>query len=154
MVLCELQAGKHPFKLGGRFDAFNRIGLASLCGLPSRPVQARAPHHGWKPDGWGKVVVGHLQLALGSDRLGVSDPRTDYASSLGIALYSWLAVRVGLASMPSGVTWRHLMSAGCLGGFGFTMSFFIACLAFENPAYTDQAKMGVLVASTIAGLIG
>ena len=49
--------------------------------------------------------------------------------------------------------WRHLRGADCLGGVGFTMSLFIAHLAFVNPSYTDQAKMGVLVASTIAGLI-
>jgi len=73
---------------------------------------------------------------------------------LGITLFSWLAVRVGLASLPSGVTWRHLLGAGCLGGIGFTMSLFIAHLAFESPVYMHQAKMGVLAASVIAGLIG
>ncbi|MGB2987948.1 MAG: Na+/H+ antiporter NhaA [Phycisphaerae bacterium] len=73
---------------------------------------------------------------------------------VGITLSSWLAVRVGLASLPSGVTWRHLLGAGCLGGIGFTMSLFIAHLAFERPVYIYQAKVGVLAASVIAGLVG
>jgi NhaA family Na+:H+ antiporter len=73
---------------------------------------------------------------------------------LGITLSSWLAVRAGIASLPSGVAWRHLLGAGCLGGIGFTMSLFIAHLAFESPAHTDQAKMGVLAGSVIAGLTG
>jgi NhaA family Na+:H+ antiporter len=73
---------------------------------------------------------------------------------LGITLFSWLAVRVGLASLPSGVTWRYLLGAGCLGGIGFTMSLFIAHLAFDNPVYIHQAKLGVLAASVIAGLLG
>jgi len=73
---------------------------------------------------------------------------------IGITLSSWLAVRLGLASLPSGVTWWHLLGAGCLGGIGFTMSLFIAHLAFENPVYIHQAKMGVLAASVIAGLTG
>lgn len=73
---------------------------------------------------------------------------------LGITLSSWLAVRVGLASLPSGVTWRHLLGAGCLGGIGFTMSLFIAHLAFESPVYIHQAKIGVLAASVISGLVG
>jgi NhaA family Na+:H+ antiporter len=73
---------------------------------------------------------------------------------LGITLSSWLAIRVGLASLPSGVAWRHLLGAGCLGGIGFTMSLFIAHLAFESPVYIRQAKIGVLAASVIAGLLG
>ena len=73
---------------------------------------------------------------------------------IGITLASWLAVRLGLASLPSGVTWRQLLGAGCLGGIGFTMSLFIAHLAFESPVYIHQAKIGVLAASVIAGVLG
>jgi NhaA family Na+:H+ antiporter len=73
---------------------------------------------------------------------------------LGITLSSWLAVRAGIAGLPSGVTWRHLLGAGCLGGIGFTMSLFIAHLAFERAAYANQAKIGVLAASILAGLLG
>lgn len=73
---------------------------------------------------------------------------------LGISLFSWLAVRTGLVNLPSGVAWRHVLGAGCLAGIGFTMSLFIKDLAFENPEYARQAKLGVLAASVIAGVLG
>src|SRR6185437_10407611 len=53
---------------------------------------------------------------------------------IGISLFSWLSVRGGLASLPEGVTWRHVRGVSFLGGIGFTMSLFIAGLAFEQPA--------------------
>ena len=74
--------------------------------------------------------------------------------TVGISLFSALAVRLGLASLPSGVTWRHVLGAACLGGIGFTMSLFIAGLAFGESATLDVAKIGILVASSISGTIG
>jgi NhaA family Na+:H+ antiporter len=73
---------------------------------------------------------------------------------LGILLASYLAVRVGAADLPAGVAWRQLHGVGWLGGIGFTMSLFIAGLAFADPAVLDTAKLGVLGASVTAGLIG
>jgi NhaA family Na+:H+ antiporter len=74
---------------------------------------------------------------------------------LGITLASWLAVRAGMATMPGGVTWRLLHGASWLGGIGFTMSLFIASLAFgEGAAQLDAAKIGVLGASLLAGVVG
>jgi NhaA family Na+:H+ antiporter len=73
---------------------------------------------------------------------------------LGITGFAWLAVRLGIASLPSGVTWRMLSGAGILGGIGFTMALFIAGLAFDDPRLLDAAKVGVLAASTIAGFGG
>jgi NhaA family Na+:H+ antiporter len=73
---------------------------------------------------------------------------------VGIMLASWLAVRAGTADLPAGVTWRHVHGAGWLGGIGFTMSLFVAGLAFADPAVLDVAKLGVLGASVVAGLIG
>ncbi len=72
----------------------------------------------------------------------------------GISLFSWLAVRLRLASMPSGVDWRHLLGAAWLAGIGFTMSLFIAQLAFPDADMVEQAKLGILLASTAAALIG
>jgi len=60
----------------------------------------------------------------------------------------------GAADLPAGVTWRHVHGAGWLGGIGFTMSLFVAGLAFADPALLDIAKLGVLGASVVAGLIG
>ena len=73
---------------------------------------------------------------------------------LGILLSAWLAVRLGLAELPAGVGWSGLAGAGVLGGIGFTMSIFVAGLAFSDPATLDQAKLGVLAASVIAGGAG
>jgi NhaA family Na+:H+ antiporter len=71
---------------------------------------------------------------------------------VGIAVASWLAIRAGLARLPEGVQWRSLFGYACLGGIGFTMSLFIAMLAFDNVAYVDAAKVGILAGSLLAGL--
>jgi NhaA family Na+:H+ antiporter len=74
---------------------------------------------------------------------------------VGIALASWLAVRVGAAALPAGVTWRSLTGVAVLGGIGFTMSLFIAGLAFGSaPEQLTAAKLGTLTASLIAGVLG
>lgn len=73
---------------------------------------------------------------------------------VGIMLASLAAVRSGIAQLPAGVTWRHMHGASWLGGIGFTMSLFIAALAFADVATLDVAKLGVLLASTAAGIVG
>lgn len=72
----------------------------------------------------------------------------------GLLAASALAVRLGWASLPAGVNWAAMAGVGLLAGIGFTMSLFIAGLAFEGTPYLDQAKIGVLSASTLAGLSG
>jgi NhaA family Na+:H+ antiporter len=72
----------------------------------------------------------------------------------GISLFSWIAVRLGLARLPSGVQWKHLTGAAWLAGIGFTMSLFIAQLAFANPEVVEQAKLGILMGSAISAAIG
>lgn len=74
--------------------------------------------------------------------------------TVGIVSFTWLAVRLGLADLPRGVTWTHVVGVGLLGGVGFTMALFIAGLAFTTPADLDAAKLGILVASVIAGVVG
>jgi NhaA family Na+:H+ antiporter len=74
--------------------------------------------------------------------------------SVGITLFSWLAVRLGLAALPSGVTWRHIYGVGWLGGIGFTMSLFIAQLAFPGGELLSLAKVGILTGSLISGVGG
>lgn len=73
---------------------------------------------------------------------------------VGITLASWLAVRLRLATLPAGVTWGHIHGAGWLGGIGFTMSLFVAGLAFGDEALLKIAKLGILVASSLAALVG
>lgn len=73
---------------------------------------------------------------------------------LGITLLSWLAVRIGVAEKPDGVSWSQLASASCLAGIGFTISLFIAGAAFTDPAQQSAAKLAILVASLLAAGIG
>jgi NhaA family Na+:H+ antiporter len=73
---------------------------------------------------------------------------------LGITLASWLAVHLRLAELPPGVGWRALHGVSWLGGIGFTMSLFIAALAFPGGALADVAKVGIFAASLAAGAAG
>lgn len=73
---------------------------------------------------------------------------------VGIFLFTWAAVKLGIGALPRGVTWRHLLGAGFLGGIGFTMSLFIAALAFPDAQQLNIAKAAVLAGSVIAGAIG
>lgn len=74
---------------------------------------------------------------------------------IGIAGASWLALRLGVAALPRGVRLAHIGGAALLGGIGFTMSIFIAELAFANqPDMIVQAKLGILMASLLAGTLG
>jgi NhaA family Na+:H+ antiporter len=73
---------------------------------------------------------------------------------LGIFAFSFLAVKLKLSSLPEGVNWKNLYGAGILAGIGFTMSLFIAGLAFNNPALIDLSKIGVLSGSLISGIVG
>lgn len=72
----------------------------------------------------------------------------------GIMLFSWVAIRTNIGSIPRRVTWRHLLGAACLAGIGFTMSLFITLLAFEDASQLALAKTGILVASLFAGMLG
>ena len=73
---------------------------------------------------------------------------------IGITLFAWVAVRLRLAVLPEHVTWHTLHGVTWLGGIGFTMSLFIASLAFSDAALLDSAKVGILGASSIAGIVG
>jgi NhaA family Na+:H+ antiporter len=73
---------------------------------------------------------------------------------LGITLFTWLAVRSGLSELPEGIGWRHVYGASWLAGIGFTMSLFITDLAFSDGSVVAAAKLGILVASLIAGAVG
>lgn len=73
---------------------------------------------------------------------------------IGIVGASFLVSALGLAQFPRGVDWRGLLVVGAVGGIGFTMSIFIADLAFSNPELLGVAKLSVLVASLLAGTFG
>jgi Na+:H+ antiporter, NhaA family len=73
---------------------------------------------------------------------------------IGIALATALGIRLGLCSLPEGVSRSAVVVVGFLGGIGFTMAIFIANLAFEDPQRLASAKFAVLVGSTIAAILG
>lgn len=73
---------------------------------------------------------------------------------LGVMLFTYLAVKVKLASLPKGVCWQQYYGMAILTGIGFTMSLFIGTLAFSNLEYTSSVRLGVLVASFLSALSG
>jgi NhaA family Na+:H+ antiporter len=73
---------------------------------------------------------------------------------LGIFVASWLAVKTGLATLPEGVSWRHVSGTAWLAGIGFTMALFISGLAFTGIGLESQAKLAILVGSVVSAVVG
>ncbi|MBS7233368.1 Na+/H+ antiporter NhaA [Flavobacterium psychroterrae] len=73
---------------------------------------------------------------------------------IGIFIMSWLSVKLKIAALPESTTWMHVLGLGLLGGIGFTMSIFIALLSFQDILHQNEAKFAILIASTIAGILG
>ncbi|ENM5843456.1 Na+/H+ antiporter NhaA [Vibrio mimicus] len=75
---------------------------------------------------------------------------------LGIFSFSWAAVKLGVAQLPEGINFKHIFAVSVLCGIGFTMSIFISSLAFgqANAAYDTYARLGILMGSTTAALLG
>jgi NhaA family Na+:H+ antiporter len=73
---------------------------------------------------------------------------------VGITLFSYIAVRSGIASLPEEVAWVHVIGAGLLGGIGFTMSLFISGLAFASPELLNFSKLGILLGSILSLIAG
>lgn len=69
---------------------------------------------------------------------------------VGIVLASWAVVKLKIAELPRGIHWKHMTGAGILAGIGFTMSIFIACLAFKDPVTQNIAKIAVLLAVVLS----
>jgi NhaA family Na+:H+ antiporter len=77
-----------------------------------------------------------------------------FGKQLGIFSASFLAVKMGWSELPSGMTWTRLYGLSWLAGIGFTMSLFIASLAFGESDFLSLAKVGILIASLISGTVG
>ncbi len=73
---------------------------------------------------------------------------------IGVVATVAILIKLRVASLPKDFTNRHLLGAGLLAGIGFTMSLFISELAFDHKIYIEEAKMGILLASLVAGLLG
>ena len=73
---------------------------------------------------------------------------------VGVLLASWIAVRTGVATLPERVNWHGMIGVGFLAGLGFTMSLFIAVLAFPDRVIRDEAKLAILGASIASTFLG
>ena len=73
---------------------------------------------------------------------------------IGIALFSYLAVKLKICSLPEDMNWKAIIGVGFLGGIGFTMSIFITLLAFSDAEHIDNSKIMILISSLVAGSIG
>ncbi|MFA4869808.1 MAG: Na+/H+ antiporter NhaA [Pedobacter sp.] len=74
--------------------------------------------------------------------------------TIGVTLFSWIAVKLKLGSLPSRSGWKHIIGLGMLAGIGFTMSIFISLLSFSDELHVTEAKFAILCASVISGLVG
>jgi len=102
----------------------------------------------------GVYVIGNIRTAVAQPvTLGVVLGLL-IGKPLGVTLLAWLAAKSRLASPPAGVAWKQIFGASWLCGIGFTMSLFIATLAFGEGSLLDVAKIGILSASTLAGVAG
>jgi Na+:H+ antiporter, NhaA family len=95
---------------------------------------------------WGEAIHHPLTLGIAAGLVA--------GKFAGIALFSFAAVRAGLARLPAGVEWKHVLGASWLAGIGFTMSLFIAQLASADAATMELAKIGILAGSAIAAAVG
>jgi NhaA family Na+:H+ antiporter len=77
-----------------------------------------------------------------------------FGKPIGIVSFSWISIKAGLSAMPTSTSWKQLIGAGFLGGIGFTMSIFIALLAFEDPTLEVFAKVSILIGSVLSGVVG
>ncbi len=73
---------------------------------------------------------------------------------LGVFGFAWMAVRLGVAQLPAGVSWLQIYGLSLLAGIGFTMSLFIGTLAFADPAHASQVRLGVLGGSLLSACLG
>jgi len=77
-----------------------------------------------------------------------------FGKPIGIFLACFIAVKLGVAALPTGISWRQVLGVGFLGGIGFTMALFIGNLAFVDPSQLEAAKMGIMLASFASTVLG
>ena len=99
------------------------------------------------------VTIGGLDQLTDPLPLGIAGGLF-LGKQIGVFAAVWLAVKLGAARQPEAVSWRQIYGAALLCGIGFTMSLFIGALAFTDQALIDEAKIGTLAGSLLAGLLG
>jgi Na+:H+ antiporter, NhaA family len=108
-------------------------------------------------------ALANAGVSLSGDAVGgiVSEPVTTgvtlglvVGKTVGVFGATAIAVRAGLARLPTGTTWRHMFGLASAAGVGFTVALFVTSLSFDTAAATDAAKVGILFGSAIAGVLG
>jgi NhaA family Na+:H+ antiporter len=160
----EPQAGEPTVMLTDERQQSVVLELEELCEQVQAPLQ-KLEH---ELSGWVSLLImpifalANAGVSFTSAQLGGENLMVTLGIVLGLVLgkpigllgASWLAVRAGIVSLPQGVTWSAMIGVGLLAGIGFTMSLFIATLAFADPAVLATAKLAILIASLIAGTAG
>jgi len=96
--------------------------------------------------GSGSIISGPMFLHVGIALV--------VGKMVGIYSFSWLSIKLGLTDLPSGMRWLQLLGLALLGGIGFTMALFISNLALDTGDLLNQAKLGILAGSLVAGVVG
>jgi len=160
--IAVLKSGVHP-TIAGVLLAFTIPGGGRPSPerhdiLPSGPSLAERLEHALEP--WVAFAIMPI-FALANIGASLLDPVAlgiilglFIGKQLGVAGSCWIVVRLGLASLPSRASWRQLYGVALLCGIGFTMSLFIATLAFGSSGQLESAKIGVLGGSLLSGVIG
>jgi len=158
---CTYRAGIHPTIAG--------VVLGLLT--PARPLGGHEvlEHLEHRLHPWSSYLVipvfalANAGVALGSGALGEAvTSRLAWAVVLGllvgklvgITVFTWIALRMGVGRLPAGMDMRHVVGGSALAGIGFTVSLFITGLAFTSPVLQSEAKIGILAGSLIAALGG
>jgi NhaA family Na+:H+ antiporter len=146
-----------------QFDAV--VGVERACEHVTRPLQRiQQTLHPWVAFGIMPLFAlanAGVVVSAATARDAAGEPASIGAfvglvvgKQVGVFAFAWLAVRTGLARLPAGATWPQLYGIACLCGIGFTMSLFIAGLAFSSPHILDHAKLAILAASTLSAVVG
>ena len=97
-----------------------------------------------------KEMIGGLASPLGYGIIG----GLFIGKTIGVGVFSWIAVKLKFANLPSMANWKHIIGLGMLAGIGFTMSIFISLLSFEQIDQILEAKFAILVGSVFSGIVG
>ena len=160
--LAHLQRIPGPTRFHDLYDSLRKVGVARREAVS--PADGLIEElHPWVAFGIMPVfALANAGVSLGGASLDADATRIIagvalglvLGKPLGILLACWASLRVGLGALPAGITFGHLLVLGVVAGVGFTMALFIAQLAFLDARMLAAAKLGVLGASAVAGVLG
>jgi NhaA family Na+:H+ antiporter len=155
---CNFLSGEGWSGSSDRYDILRQMEVAARKSI-SPLERFETELHPWV----GFLIMPLFALANAGVKIQLSDFTNPVAAAVllglligkptGITIFSWLAVKLGFARLPQGVSWGAIAGSGFLAGIGFTMAIFIANLALEGNLL-DAAKVGIIVGSFLSAIIG